>query len=98
MQTLRLTEVRLEDKHGCDVDDYADDLSDDHQPVPGTYGQGDHQQLRDHQRRVRYGHDVQELPFKEHEGAIHDDATLVDTDQYPNREDLVRELSTLSEK
>lgn len=48
--------------------------------MPGADRQRHHQQLGDDQRRVRYSHDVQEFSFKQHKGAIHNYATLIDTD------------------
>ena len=75
---LELTEVWCEDEHGCDVDDDAEDLGDDHGPVPRPYRQRHHQQLGDNQRRERDGDDVHELALEQPEGAVHDDPALVD--------------------
>ena len=93
-----LTEVTVKDEEGDDVGRHTEDLGHQHDPVPGANGQGHHQQLRDDQRGEGDGHDVDELPLKEVQGAVHDDAPLERADQDPEEEHLEGQLPSLARR
>lgn len=69
------TEVLVEEGQRGEVAAQAEELGHHHEPVPGADGQRHHQQLGQDERREGDGHHVHELRLKQHQRAVHEDAT-----------------------
>lgn len=69
------TKVLVEEGQRGQVAAQAEELGHHHQPVPGADGERHHQELGEDERREGDGHHVHELRLKQHQRAIHEDAT-----------------------
>lgn len=85
---------RGEDK-GEEVRREANQLGDNHQPVPGAHGKREHEKLRENDGRKGDGHHVDKLVVKEQNAAVHNHRALVDGDEDPNEEGLVGQGTAL---
>lgn len=65
------TEIALKEEQRRNIKNETEKFADYHQIMPGTYCEGNHQQLCENQRCKRYGHDVDEFIFKQQESAKH---------------------------
>lgn len=63
-----------EDERG-DVAGQAEELANDHEPVPRLNGERHHQQLRQDEGGEGNSHDVDELRLEEQQRPVHDDAS-----------------------
>lgn len=66
-------ELVQEDEWG-DVTGQAQELADDHEPVPRLNGEGHHQQFSQDEGGEGNGNDVDELWLEEQQRSVHDDA------------------------
>jgi len=69
------TEETVEDEERCNVEQQTEQFSNDHQIVPRTNGQRNHQQLGQDQCRERDGHNVDEIVLKQKKRSKHYDST-----------------------
>lgn len=74
------SEVLVEEGERGEVAAQTEELGQHHEPVPGADRQRHHQELGENERREGDGHDVKELRLEQHQGAVHQDATLVNAD------------------
>lgn len=64
----------MQENERGDVARQAQELADDHEPVPRLNGERHHQQLRQDEGGEGNGNNVDELRLKEQQSAVHDDA------------------------
>ena len=69
------TEVLVEEGERGQVAAQAEELGHHHEPVPGTDRQRHHQQFGQDERCEGDGDHVHELRLKQHQRAVHEDAT-----------------------
>ena len=70
-----LTEVAVKDEEGSDIEQQAEQFTDDHEIVPRTNSQRNHQQLGQDESRERDRHDVDEVVVKQQKRSKHYDST-----------------------